>query len=198
MHPENLEKLGQYLKSRNFEAALLSNPFTITWLTGYSSFIQTGPSPFEGGPPLGWYHQGELTLLTNDWETGAAEATGVNVHSYVGYTVEEPLACTQRMGTALADMLKSYVSLKGAVGVEMNTMPAALYLSLQVALPHANLVNLDTRLDPLRAVKTAAEIEKIKAALQLSDLAQATIRTAIQPGVTELELYELVKAKIEY
>ena len=198
MHLENLEKLDGYLKSRSLEAALLSNPFTITWLTGYAPSIQTGLSPFEGGPALGWYHQGELTLLLNDWEAGPADATGVNVHSYLGYSVEEPLACTQRMATALGDMLKSYSGLRGSIGVEMNQLPAALYVSLQAALSDANLVNLDTQLDPLRAVKTAAEIEKIKAALRLSDLAQAVIRNAIQPGVTEMELYELIKARVEY
>ena len=63
MHLENLAKLGEYLKSQGLQAALISNPFNITWLTGYAPSIKTGPSPFEGGPALGWFHNGELTLL---------------------------------------------------------------------------------------------------------------------------------------
>lgn len=198
MHQENLDKLSHYLKSKGYEAALIASPFNITWLTGYAPSIQTGLSPFEGGPALGFYYQGQLTVLVNDWEAGMVEATGAKVHQYIGFTVDEPLACTQRMAAALADMLKPYAGLKGKVAVEMNHLPAAIYVKLQSVLPDSTLVNIDRDLDPLRAVKTSEEIEKIRSALKLSDLAQVEIRDAIQPGVTELELYERVKARVEY
>ena len=55
MNHQNLERLGAHLRSLGVEAALLSSPFTLTWLTGYAPPIQTGPSPFEGGPALGWW-----------------------------------------------------------------------------------------------------------------------------------------------
>jgi Xaa-Pro aminopeptidase len=198
MQQENYDKLNSYLKAQGFEAALIASPFNITWLTGYAPAIQTGPSPFEGGPALGWFRAGQLTLLVNDWDAGAVEATGVKVQPYTGYTVEEPLACTQRMASALKEMLKQEAGLSGSVGVEMNSLPAALHKQLEESLPHASLVNLDQQLDPLRAVKTAGEIEKLRAALRLSDMAQEAMRLAILPGVTELELYEKIKAKVEY
>ncbi len=197
MHLENLAKLGEYLKAQGLEAALISNPFNITWLTGYAPSIQTGPSPFEGGPALGWYCNGELTLLLLDWEAGVAQALGANVVSYVGYTIEEPLFCTQRMQAALGEMLKPYAALTGTVGVEMNTLPAALYASLQSALPQAKLINLEQQLDPLRAVKTPDEIAKIRAALRLCDLAQAEIRKHLEPGLSELDLWQHVKGRVE-
>jgi Xaa-Pro aminopeptidase len=197
MHSENLIKLAEALKSQGVEAALISNPFNITWLTGYAPSIQTGPSPFEGGPALGWFYNGELTLLLTDWEAGPAGQTGVNVHPYVGYTVDEPLACVQRMSAALGEMLKPFSGLKGTVGVEMNQLPAALYPALQAALPGASLLNLDRQIDPLRAVKSGEEIRKIRAALRLCDLAQEEIRGQIRPGVTELELWQRVKSRVE-
>jgi len=83
------------------------------------------------------------------------------------------------------------------VGVEMNQLPAALYPALQAALPGAMLRNLDRQLDPLRAVKTDEEIQKIRASLRLCDLAQFEIRERIQPGVTELELWQRVKSRVE-
>jgi Xaa-Pro dipeptidase len=198
MNHENLDKLSSYLKSQGFEAALVASPFNITWLTGYAPAIQTGPSPFEGGPALGWLREGQLTLLLNDWDAGGMEAAGVNVQPYTGYTVEEPLECTQRMADALKEMLEQDSGLKGSVGVEMNFLPVALYQELVDALPNARMVNLDRQLDPLRAVKTPEEIDKLRAALRLSDLAQEAMRIAVQPGVTELELYEKVKANVEY
>jgi Xaa-Pro aminopeptidase len=197
MHLENLAKLGDYLKSQGLQAALLSNPATITWLTGYAPSINAGPSPFEGGPTLGWFQDGALTLLLNDWEAGPAEAMGVNVATYVGYTIDEPLLGSQRMAAALGEMLSPYVAMKGKVGVEMNDLPAPLYAAFQAALSKVAVVSLERQLDPLRAVKTPEELAKIRAALQLCDLAQAEIRKHLEPGLSELDLWGAVKSKVE-
>jgi Xaa-Pro dipeptidase len=197
MHTENLAKLSEALQSQGMQAALLANPFNLTWLTGYAPPIQTGPSPFEGGPAVGWFFNGELTLLLSDGEAGAASASGAKVITYAGYTVEEPLDCPQRMEDAFVEMLKPYAGFKGKAGVEMNQLPAFLYARLQEALPEAKLVTLEQQIDPLRAVKTSEEIEKIRAALKFSDLAQFEIRKHLQPGVTELELWTHVKSKVE-
>jgi Xaa-Pro aminopeptidase len=197
MHIANITKLAEFLSSKGMQAVLLANPFNITWLTGYASPIQTGPSPFEGGPPLGWFLNGELTLLVSDGEAGTAGASGADVLSYVGYTVDEPLESPRRMADAFSEMLKPYAGLKGKIGVEMTQLPAALLVKLQAALPQARLIDLDQQIDPLRAVKNAREIKKIRAALRLADLAQFEIRKHLQPGITELELWTLVKSHVE-
>jgi Xaa-Pro aminopeptidase len=46
-------------------------------------------------------------------------------------------------------------------------------------------------------VKSGEEIRKIRAALRLCDLAQEEIRGQIRPGVTELELWQRVKSRVE-
>jgi len=197
MHTENLARLAEYLRSQGMEAALLANPFNITWLTGYAPPIQTGSSPFEGGPALGWFINGELTMLASDAEAGPAAANGVTTQSYLGYSVDEPLDCTRRMANALGELLEPFSSITSKVGVEMNQLPAALYSKVRECIPNAELVDLDRQIDPLRAVKTAVEIEKVRSALQLSDLAQFEIRKHLQAGITELELWTLVKSKVE-
>lgn len=197
MHTENVTKLADFLHSQGLQAALLANPFNLTWLTGYAPPVQTGPSPFEGGPAVGWFLNSELTLLLSDGEAGPAGVSGANVLSYAGYTVDEPLACPHRMADAFSEMLKPFARLQGKVGVEMAQLPAALFVKLQAALPQSTLVDLDQQIDPLRAVKTGQEIEKIRAALRLADQAQFEIRQHLQPGITELELWTLVKSKVE-
>ncbi len=197
MHTENVTKLAEYLRSQGLQAVLLANPFNLTWLTGYAPPIQTGPSPFEGGPALGWFQNGELILLVSDGEAGSAAASGASLLSYVGYSIDEPLACPQRMADTFGEMLRPFAGLKGKVGVELAQLPAALFGKLQAALPQATFVDLGQSIDPLRAVKTAQEIEKIRAALHLADLAQFEIRKHLQPGISELELWTLVKSKVE-
>jgi Xaa-Pro aminopeptidase/Xaa-Pro dipeptidase len=79
----------------------------------------------------------------------------------------------------------------------MDFLPAALYQTLVDVLPGASIEPIQGQLTPLRAVKSAAEIEKLRAALHLSDLAQAEIRKHIQPGIRELDLWAAVKNRVE-
>ncbi len=197
MNQHSLARLRDHFRSRGLAAALLSNPFNVTWLTGYAPPIQTGPSPFEGGPGLAWWRDGELTLLLSDTEAGAAKAVGANVRDYGGYSVEQPLACFERQAAALRDVLKENASLSGTVGVELNFLPAALASIVHESLPKTAIQPIDGALDPLRAVKSADEIAKISAALKLCDEGQADVRNHARAGISELELWGDVKGRLE-
>jgi Xaa-Pro dipeptidase len=192
----NLEIFWKELHALNVEAALLSNPATITWLTGYSAPIETGPSPFEGGPALAWCQDGEITLLLSDAEAPAALTAGVQTHNYLSYTIDQPLDGMGRQ----AEMVFAFLSEQSGkkwVGIELNFLPAPLKNAFDNALPDSNRRLLDGKFDSLRAVKTPEEIQKIRAALALSDLAQSVVRAQAEPGMTELELWGLIKAKME-
>src|SRR5512143_2423666 len=131
MHDQNLDRLAAYLRERGLRAALLSNPFTITWLTGYAPPIQTGPNPFEGGPALAWWQHGHLRLILSDAEAGAARAQGVDACEYVAYTIEEPVAGFRNQGAILGELLRAENTAKTLFGVEVNFLPAALLQTLQ-------------------------------------------------------------------
>lgn len=197
MNPTSLERLGAFLKEKQLAAALLTQPASLTWLTGYAPPIQTGPNPFEGGPALAWVQDGRVTLVLSDMEAGAARASGAEVVDYLAYSIDAPAAGFSNQAAALARALAPLASLRGAVGVELNFLPAALFPTLQKALPQAELRPIDGQLDLLRAVKSPAEIERIRAALALCDLAQAETKRRIQPGKTEIEVWGEVKAALE-
>jgi Xaa-Pro dipeptidase len=197
MHSENIARFRDYLRSKGLTAALLSNPFTLTWLTGYAPPIQTGPSPFDGGPALGWLREDELTLVVADGEAGAARATGAAVCDYAGYTLDQPLDCTQRQADVLRAVLAASAK-AGKVAFEPSCMTWALYEAAQAALPQAVWQPLEPQAAAqLRAVKTPDEIRKIRAALRLCDLGQQDVREHLAPGVSELELWASLKARME-
>ena len=196
MEPARLDLLAQTLQKKNLEAALLSNPATITWLTGYAPPIQTGPSPFEGGPAVLWWAHGEVALVVSDMESVAANATGLPVLDYLSYTIEAPLAGSVHQGQALAKALQANPA-GGAVGVEFSTLPASLQLVLQETCPEASLRPLDGTFDRLRAVKFTDEIEKIRQALKLCDLAQEEARARLRVGSSEIELWTNIKSRME-
>ena len=194
---ENLARFREYLRSQGVTAALLSNPFTLTWLTGYAPPIETGPCPFDGGPALAWLREGDLTLIISDGEAAAARATGAEVRDYTGYTVDLPLDCTERQCAVLQDLLTAEADAGGRVGFEPEYLTAALTATAQAALPDAIWQNVGPGAATLRAVKTADEIAKLRAALRLCDLGQQDVREHLRPGLTELELWASLRARME-
>ncbi len=197
MNFQALAGIEEFSRETQFVAAIISNPATITWLTGYAPPIQTGPNPFEGGPALGWWQDQKLTLLLSDSEASAAQAQGVSTRDYVSYTIENPPAGFLNQAAVLKDWLSSVGSLKGIVGVELNFLPAPFLEVVQSALPQATLLPLDDRFAALRAVKTPEELERIRASLKLCDLAQAETKRLIQPGKSEIEVWGQLKANLE-
>ena len=197
MNTYSQERLVNFLKQRSFTALLLSNPHSLTWLTGYAPSIQTGPSPFEGGPALAWVVGEQVTLLLSDAEAGAAKACGVDFQEYLAYTIDAPIAGLLNQEQALVKVLTASGAMKGNVGVEMNQIAPPLLERVRELLPLATLLPIDGLLDPLRAVKSLPELERLRAALALCDLAQAETKKLIQPGRTEIEVWGGMKARLE-
>lgn len=197
MDADILHRFQIFLDKHNLQAALLSNPATITWLTGYAPPIQTGPNPFEGGPALGWWKDGKLTLILSDAEAPAAAACGVAVRDYLSFTIDEPMIGMQRQAQALSDVLTNEIVGSVRVGVEFNFLPAALAMVIQKIWPNGIFEPLDYALEPLRAVKTEREITAIRASLHLCDIAQAFVAEHVIPGTSEIGLWGALKARLE-
>jgi Xaa-Pro aminopeptidase len=197
MHTQNLDRFQALLEEQGLQAALLSNPATLTWLTGYAPPIQTGPSPFEGGPALGWWRDGQITLVLSDAEAGGAAETGALVRDYLSYTIDEPLQGSARQAEALRALLQPAAGARPRIGVEYAFLPAPMAEVLRQVFPGAAVQALDGAFDLLRAVKTPEEIDKIQAALALCDAAQAFVAAQALPGTSEIELWGQMKAHLE-
>ncbi len=197
MNQQAVDRLVNFLKENELAAVLLSNPWNITWLSGYAAPIQTGPSPFEGGAALAWWKDGRLTLILSDAEAGAARAQGAETREYLSYTIDGPIAGFQNQAQALQHLLRESGSLRGTVGLETRFLPAAFLDLIKDTLPGARFTPIDGTLDILRAVKTAGEVEKIRAALALCDLAQTETKRLIRPGLSEIEIWGALKTRLE-
>src|SRR5206468_8229657 len=129
------------------QRALFASPASVTWLTGFTPPMQTGPNPFAGGPPLVWYAGGEWTLIVLDGHAEAALTSGCRVVSYLGYTIEAPI---DGPGHYIAVLRKvAGASDASRIGIEEGAIP----LFLRAALPDtATLVPIDGILAPLRMI----------------------------------------------
>jgi Xaa-Pro aminopeptidase len=197
MQRDNIDRLTRYFRGLGIDAALLAGPWTLTWLTGYAAPVQTGPSPFEAGPPLGWWRGSELTFLCSDADAPGLRAAGAAVTEYAGYTYETPLDVVERQAAALRQLLAADRDFAGRVAFEARFVSAAALTVARELLPRATFTPLNGELAKLRAVKNAAEIDRLRAVLALCDRGQALTAALIRPGLSEIELWGQLKAGLE-
>ena len=183
MHAEQRARAHDRLRSRGIDRALFANPATVTWLTGFAPPIQTGPSPFAGGPPLVWYEGGQFTLIAMDGFAGEAVA----VITYPGYTFTAPIASADHLVAIVRDRIGK--SGAGQLGIEARHLPACLAPD--------DAVSIDGLLDPLRAVKTAAEIETLRRCFALTDIGHAAAREATRAGQREIDVWTAAHSAVE-
>ena len=177
MHNEQRQHAHDFLRSHNLSRALFAHPDTVTWLTGYAAPLQLGYGPFAGGPPLVWYEEGEFTLIVIDF----SDTTGVTIPTtrYPGNTVERPIPSADN----LANIVHALTKGGGKLGVQMRHLPAFL------VPPNADIVPMDSWFEPLRLVKTAEELAKMRAAFALSDLAHTTVQPLVWAGAREIDVW---------
>ncbi|MBE7553953.1 MAG: aminopeptidase P family protein [Anaerolineales bacterium] len=200
MHQEQRQRAHAHFKSRGIERALLANPYTVKWLTGFAPPVQVGFNFFAGGPPLVWYEDGHFTLLVVDaYATDTAafdEQVDGAVITHLGYTIEQPLAGTDHLTAALRQVTGK--STGGKVGVEEREVPAYFLAVAHKMLPGgADFVPVDGWLEPLRMIKTGEELVKLRENFALADIGQAAARRAVAAGKREIDVWTEIHSAIQ-
>ncbi len=182
--PDRRERALEVARAAGAKALLAARPATVTWLTGFADEIEWGPSPFALSPLALVTADGPPILVVSDDAADAAAATGCEVRSYRGFSVEpiDPVGGAMR-------------ALREAVGTrrvasEAGYLPAALASEI-------DWVDIGDRLRLVQAVKDDDEIERIRAAVALCDAGQAEARARAAPGMTELELWTHIRLAVE-
>ncbi len=96
-----------------------------------------------------------------------------------------PMAGKGQMKEVLGEF--GYFSLK-KVGLEMDVLPAQLYLWYQQTFPECDWYDVSGALQRLRMVKTSYEVEQIRSAARILHKGYLEISEIIREGVTELEI----------
>jgi Xaa-Pro aminopeptidase len=125
----------------------------------------------------------EPTLLVGlvNHVPNARELAGVRSVAWGGY---EP-------GKTIARLVSGRVGLVGVNATWGDGMPWRHYEDLRAS--GAELVDVTPRYAALRRIKSDEEIERLRAAAELSDLAVRTLQEVARPGVAETELVALVE-----
>lgn len=201
MHQEQRQRTRLLLDTKGIKRALFTNINSVKWLTGFAPSVQLGPNFFLGAPPLVWYEDGHYTLVLVDGQAGAAAHLGAaadcTVVTYLGYTIQQPIAGGERLRETLEPLLRRSQA-QGAVGVEMGETSLLLQQIVESALPtRAPVTAIDGWLVPLRMVKTTEELQKLRDNFALTDVGHAAARKAVVAGKREIDVWTEIHAAVQ-
>ncbi len=180
MTPEILEKQKKAIKEKGLDALIAISPENVTYTVG---FVVPSQSLMR------WRHaacvvtgDGRLSMLAIDMEetTVRRHVAIDDLRVYREFT-DDPME-------TLAGALKDLKLDRGALGIEMEYLPAKDFLTLQGALPGVKWVAADAIFHKLRQVKTADEVNLLRSLSKMTDKAIGDTLNDVRVGMTENDL----------
>lgn len=173
--PELTRRIGEFqdrLRADGVDGALILQKADLFYLSGTA---QDGMLyvPAEGPP---------LLMIRKSLERAKRESRLPDIR---------PLTGTDDL---LREMRERGLRPPAALGLEMDVLPAALYLGFRRRFPDARLVDVSSRLRAVRAVKSPYELGRLREAGRRADQVLAGVAEQISPGITELALAGRVEA----
>lgn len=158
------------------DAAVITDEYNMRHISG-----------FRGGEGALYISDTQKVLITDSRYTEQAEKES-------DFTVIEECQSHKRETILKECMEKEGVTGDFRMGYEDKSLICASFDKLKAALPVGEWVPMGGRVDALRQIKTAEEIEYLAKAEEIGDKAFEKILKILKPGMTELE----VAAELEY
>jgi Xaa-Pro dipeptidase len=140
-------------------------------------------------PLMRWRHN--AAVVARDGRTGLVavdmEATTVRA-KMPGADVRVWGEFTDRPMAALAGLLRDLGVAEGAIGIEMDYLPAGDYEHLKSLLPKARLQPAEKLYDRMRQLKAPDEIEILRTLSRIADASIAEAFASVRAGMTEMDL----------
>ncbi|MBI3379250.1 aminopeptidase P family protein [Candidatus Gottesmanbacteria bacterium] len=168
----NLNKIREDIKSFNIDSIFITNQQNVSYLTG---FVGLAPSEREG---FLFITLQKAYLLTFPTYFGLYEKGG---DGFITVNITQ----TKRLSDHLAEILG--IDGVHSIGVEKENLTVAELNSLKAKLK-AKFVETEGIVEKQRLIKNKIEIQNIKKAAEITDLAFEFIKTKIIKGITEKNL----------
>jgi Xaa-Pro aminopeptidase len=191
---EELDKARAEIRALGADIAIVSSYPNLTYVTGTEI-----PVPIGAGHDLtyaAWLAvipaSGTGAALVTNSPTHPATETGFQLFSFEGFDHDNPTDPAGSYAAQLRAALKAAGATggSGTIGVETRSLPFVAGEVIREALPGWEIVDIEPALMKARWIKTAREIELLRNASRVSDVAQTTLaelcRTA---GQSEMRMF---------
>jgi Xaa-Pro dipeptidase len=195
-----IEKLEEIKTFKAVDAFLITSLLSIKYLCGYFYNFEIGHSPFQFIPAaLFVAPSGTAVLVIADNETDQLHDIDplIAIKQYSSYSYEKPLSFSTDFPGKLLNVLKNNDERKMRLGIEPDSMPASVAGYISREYPDFQLIDISVDLAQLRIIKDRDEIASIQKAAHLCDVGQEAVLKYAKPGMTELELFSLVRGEME-
>ncbi len=175
-----LDKTRRSMADRNIDCLVVVDPSNMAWLTGYD----------------GWsFYVHQCVLVTHDREPvwwgrgidapGAMRTTWLDADNILSYPDHYVQSDERHPMDHLAGVIADLGHGRAAIGVEMENyyFTAAAFRSLEQHLPGTRLVDATALVNWQRLVKSAREIDYMRAAARIVEAMHAHIYDIIEPGM---------------
>ncbi len=125
-----------------------------------------------------------LVLTANEAEEARSRSRVAELRPYDEFT-DDPMA-------VLAQALEELGVAEGRVGVELDAIPADRWDALKRHRPGATWEPARHAFQRARMVKTPTELDRLRAAARIGDVAQLEAHPQVHEGMTERDLYRLI------
>ncbi|MBK8884976.1 MAG: aminopeptidase P family protein [Bacteroidales bacterium] len=199
-HPHRIERLKALQKALKTDAFLFTSPSAVKWLSGYFYNFETGTSPFQLLPAALFIIPDQfMCLVIADNESLSQQEHGLSltIKPYQSYVHEKPLDYSNQFINKLNEVLKESGMTGAQIGIEHDTLPFVVSQFLQSKYPAISLIDVSDEITNLKAIKDDDEIECIRQAARLCDIGQTALHKYGKQGISELELFNLIRLDIE-
>ncbi len=194
--PFDQARIDRILDEAGIDVLLASSKHNVQYLLGGYKFIF-----FAAMDAIG--HSRYLPVLI--YETGKPQNAG-----YVGNRMETgehavhpfwtPAVLTSSWGTldaanAAIEHVKKIGKAKARIGYEPAFLTADAYVALRAALPDASFVDATHALERVRAIKTPAEIDKLRKASELITDSMLAVFSGMGEGASKAEIVQRLRSE---
>ena len=189
-----VRRLLAALRDRDVGCAVLSHPETVANLVGYLAPVEDYPvaHPYVSDPALLVVSSAAAVLVVADAYAALVDGIGADpilTRSYDYLAEPDPLRAKSE---GLAEALSRCGCSGGRLGVEPGWLPMRTADELRGL--GFELCDVEADVVAARAVKLPVEIDALRAAAALADVAQRTIKERAEPGLSEAELAGIAQA----
>ncbi len=188
------------LKTLGLECALFTNFYNVSYLTGYTTFFENGPSPFTEGRAATLFLPDKVILIAEGAD-GTLEQDGwtLSGESFDGYSYILGTPPLQNFHDAVLRVMKRHAPATRKIGYEATTLATVTAQQLYADYPNLEWVDLPyMSIREVRAVKSDDEIATLMACAKIAEVGQEAVRQLVQEaGKTEIKIYSQAKATME-
>jgi len=185
---KTVERIASRAREAGLDAVVCFSPDSVSYTIGF--MVPSHPRN---------RHRHAISVVTADGDAAVIVVTVEesitrdnvsmkDVRSYNEFT-DDPMV-------VLADTLREKGVAGGKVGIQLSYLFARDYLRLVEHLPKAEIVDCESLMDAVRAIKTEDEIEIIRQGAMIAEKCYERVRREARGGMTEQEVATLVMSTL--